>query len=188
MKKSRFFIRRFNLIEITMAIAVVGIGIAGIMALFPPALNANKSAVNFSFASNIIEEIAALVEDLGDQNWSSLALPTSKPTYDTNDQSYDFTGSGINGYPGIYAISNGKYAVKSADDSFKGLAMVWSTTLPSSDDLGKTTLTNEGDAAANCKRVYIELSWPLQIPEQQREKRTYIIDLYNPDYLPAEGL
>ena len=36
-KRTRFY---YNLVEITLAMAVVGIGIAGIMALFVPALEA----------------------------------------------------------------------------------------------------------------------------------------------------
>ena len=33
----KYLLRKgFNLIEVTMAIAIVGIGIAGVMALFPP--------------------------------------------------------------------------------------------------------------------------------------------------------
>ena len=62
MKKSRFFIRRFNLIEITMAIAVVGIGIAGIMALFPPAIEANRTADNQNYLGQVSETLMGYLE------------------------------------------------------------------------------------------------------------------------------
>ena len=39
--KNNLFRSGFNLIEVTMAIAIVGIGIAGVMALFPPAIEAS---------------------------------------------------------------------------------------------------------------------------------------------------
>ena len=47
--KKNLFRSGFNLIEVTMAIAIVGIGIAGVMALFPPAIEANKAANNQNY-------------------------------------------------------------------------------------------------------------------------------------------
>ena len=69
MKKSRFF-RWFNLIEVTMAVAVVGIGIAGVMALFPPAIEANKNADFQNYTGTVVNNVAAFLNYQLKRNWN----------------------------------------------------------------------------------------------------------------------
>ena len=45
----------FNLIELTLAIAVVGIGIASIMALFVPAIDSTKNSIADNYADEPAE-------------------------------------------------------------------------------------------------------------------------------------
>ena len=58
-KRSRFY---YNLVEITLAMAVVGIGIAGIMALFVPALDSSRESVAENYSSQVAESLLAYIE------------------------------------------------------------------------------------------------------------------------------
>lgn len=60
MKKIR--IQYFNIVEIALALAIVGIGIAGIMSLFPVGLNASRDAVGDTYAPDIAEQIFGYVQ------------------------------------------------------------------------------------------------------------------------------
>ena len=52
--KSAFY--GFTLIEITLAIGIVAIGMAGVMALFPIGLNASRDAIGDNYSSSISEQ------------------------------------------------------------------------------------------------------------------------------------
>ena len=70
-KRSRFY---YNLVEITLAMAVVGIGIAGIMALFVPALDSSRESVAENYSSQVAESLLAYIEKSKRNNWESDAF------------------------------------------------------------------------------------------------------------------
>ena len=69
----------FNLIELTLAIAVVGIGIASVMALFIPAMNASKASV----ADNYLPDIADTLMTFVKMNPGAEQIQSGKPNATT---------------------------------------------------------------------------------------------------------
>lgn len=156
----------FNLIEITMAIAVVGIGIAAIMALFPPAIEANRVANTENYIGGIVDSMAAMIENLASNDWTKISsLSTTKATPNSNPFTADDTTK--TNYPGIYSISGSStlFGVKSEDGSFIGHLQIWKEgTAPAYEN----PLTSSLSMAYSAK-VFIELSWPVTAPYDNRK-------------------
>ena len=164
----------FNLIEVTMAIAVVGIGIAGIMALFPPAIEANKSANNQNYIGMVSNAFLGYLENNLLNNFSTVkTLPTANPTPAESLWTGAKTSLSEVGFPGLYTTTNNKiFAVESADGTVNALIALWqsgNTAIP-----GFTASDTE-----TVRRVYIEVSWPAVLPYTNREKKLYIYDVFN---------
>ena len=75
--KKNLFRMCFNLIEVTMAIAIVGVGIAGVMALFPPAIEANKAANNQNYIGLVSDSFLGYLEGNYLRNFNRVANPVS---------------------------------------------------------------------------------------------------------------
>ena len=69
----------FSLIEVTLAILVVGLGLIALMALFPSGLDANKQAINDTrmalFAEDILNGFVAIAEDKSWNDINSIQVP-----------------------------------------------------------------------------------------------------------------
>ena len=175
--KKNLFRSGFNLIEVTMAIAIVGIGIAGVMALFPPAIEANKSANNQNYIGMVSDSFLGYLESNFLHKFDDIKdLPSSKP--DTAESWKNKADSAISGFPGLYQIKKSGglesniFAVESADGSVNALIAMWQS--------GTTAI--EGFTASDTnkvRRVYIEASWPAALPYASREKKLYIYDVFN---------
>ena len=78
---------RFNLVEIVLAIGVVALGMTAVLALLPPALNANRAsqgdANTTEIASNMVTYIDAIVQDCAGQ--TSEFKKTDPPLDPAND-------------------------------------------------------------------------------------------------------
>ena len=67
----RKILHRFNMVEIVLAIGVVAFGITGVMALLPPALNANRDTVNDVFVDEAISKMRLLFETFFEPNFDT---------------------------------------------------------------------------------------------------------------------
>ncbi len=56
----RKILHSFNMVEIVLAIGVVAIGVTGVMALLPPALNANRDVAADAFVAEAASKVSAL--------------------------------------------------------------------------------------------------------------------------------
>lgn len=174
--KKNLFRSGFNLIEVTMAIAIVGIGIAGVMALFPPAIEANKVANNQNYVGMVSDSFLGYLENqvLSDfskfKSGGSFSSFTSRPA--TDDLWKNKSSSSIAGFPGLYTVSghNNVYAVESADGTVTALIALWHNNAAAPDSYS----TNANDS----RRVYIEASWPAALPYANRTKKLYIYDIF----------
>ena len=175
----------FNLIEVTMAIAIVGIGIAGVMALFPPSIEANKVANNENYLGGVSETVMAFLEAKIFSNFStSLAgsNPATSGTTSAGCKISDWAGKdlGAAGFPELYQLTaNQLYGVKSADESVTALISIWKgsavTNLPNLNSRKTVQLDTES------RRVYVEVSWPAQLPYANRQKKVYVFDCFSKD-------
>lgn len=77
----------FNLIEITLAIAVVGIGVAAVMALLVPALNASKDSLADTYTADVVNTFVTYVrgELTRDCDWTDPINFNSKGSLATDD-------------------------------------------------------------------------------------------------------
>ena len=173
----------FNLIEVTMAIAIVGIGIAGVMALFPPAIEANKVANNENYLGIVSSSFLGYLENqvLSDfskfKSGGSFNLFTSNPQPGSNYWE-NKSSSHVNGFPGLYeakesssaSVAKNIFAVQSADGSVNALIAFWHNNAASPNSYS----TDANDS----RRVYVEVSWPAAVPYASRTKKLYIYDIF----------
>ena len=185
----------FNLIEVTMAIAVVGIGIAGVMAMLPPAIEANKSADYNNYTGDVVSTLASYMETELRRNWSTAlsSIPSSKPSTtalqftpaddDSSKEETDRRWKTITGLNGIYRIhataagshTPGVFGVKSMDESVRANILVWRDgTGPVLEYHGSSGQTVTPTGA----RVVFELSYPAGLPYAQRTIKQFVYEFY----------
>lgn len=191
--------KRFNLVEIVLAIGVVAIGVAGVMALLPPSLNANRDSVADTLAGEAATKMAAYLEIIGQKNWDSssittlpyiLEMPTAKP-----DSTRTFTAKNMTSILGLTTKfmndSNvledtklTKYYVTSGDQSTAVEVNLWREQITDfhlpQNASGKTNIDNN-----YMVRVYMEISWPTH-KTANRNIRYYVMELANPEKIAGD--
>ena len=188
----------FNLIEVTMAIAVVGIGIAGVMALLPPAIEANKTANYNNYTGDVIGTLATYMETELRRNWTTTlnSIPASQPGTatllfspaddDTSKEESERKWKTIQGLNGIYRIHasaagtpvSGVFGIKSADESLRGNILVWRDSTAPDLQFHESASSSVTIAAPARARVIFELSYPAGMPYAQRTKKQFIYEFY----------
>ncbi|OGV55697.1 MAG: hypothetical protein A2017_03185 [Lentisphaerae bacterium GWF2_44_16] len=175
--------KAFNMVEITLAIAVIGIGVAGVMSLFPVALNASRDAVGNNYAPDIANQFLNYVSMQCNNDWNTNISTTAGggiitetvPTNDDGATSWSATAiSSIYTCPtsGLYKITQGS---ASATD-FMAAVKVWKTQVTGIYVYGTSyNLTYQYGA-----QLHVEVSWPIEKPYAQREKRYYSLEIFNP--------
>lgn len=204
--RMQFVIRRFSLVEITLALAILGIGIASIMVLFPVGINANTSAVADNNVADIAEYLLGYVQKQVDQdfyNGKSMSdtdsligsLPSS--CNQTNIESFDAIPGLTNLKKASTATDVFRYEQASEVNGetvvdFSAEARMWGG------DVGVTyrdwTVAGAPYKAGTISKtdnyerlVYLETSWPGDVPYKvgsnyPREKRTFLLDVFNPAF------
>ena len=183
MKKSRFF-QWFNLIEVTMAVAVVGIGIAGVMALFPPAIEANKNADFQNFTGTVVNNVAAFLTYRLKRDWSTFTggLSTSK-SESLDTQANTSAWEEIPNFNGLfYATSDQKIdrlGIRTQDKSIAAHVQIWKDNgHMSTGYFDKTEVTF---SSADRVRIVVELSWPVHVAYADREKQEFVYEFNKPE-------
>lgn len=67
----------FNMVEIVLAIGVVAFGITGVMALLPPALNANRDVAVDAFVDEAVSKVSAIIKYDYVPQWNTRIKDTS---------------------------------------------------------------------------------------------------------------
>ena len=183
----------FNMIELTLAIAVVGIGMTAIMALFPLGFQASRDAIGDNYASYSADEIISYLAKAAQANWSAVINTADDNGYiqselysriaDTNTDSpgnwnhitnigsiYITGGLVVDGQK-IFGISQGSTSVV----DFSAHARVWKSQIT-----GIWIFSQNAPPIPynNAARLNIEISWPVEKPYSQREKRYYSVELF----------
>ena len=184
----------FNLIEVTMAIAVVGIGIAGVMAMLPPAIEANKSADYNNYTGDVVSTLASYMETELRRDWATALgkIPSSRPAAaslanlqfspaddDTSKPEANRLWKIITGLNGIYSVTKGGvsyYGVKTSDEGVRANILVWQDTAV---DLKYHTSTSASETINPTRvRAVFELSYPAGVPYGQRTKKQFVYEFY----------
>lgn len=180
----------FNMIEVLLALGVTAVGIMGILAVIPMTLNANRDAAADSYINDVVNtkftEIAGAV-----RGNPGTYFGTGKTTGDggsapavDNDALVKINGPDdviedgkggidiVTGTNGIYYFQLGN--VGQVPD-FSGHLRVWYEY--------PTDLENNANAEYDLIRFYVEASWPASKPYDERKKRIYIREYYNPSVM-----
>lgn len=200
----------FTLVEVTMAIAVMAIGMMGIMALFPIGFQATKNAVGDNYSSELADQFLNLIamqskmystNDGGAtlDGWGDWItgdggagtgdlIPVNKDASpEVADPDAVSTSKVVTGLEGIYIIDQaaGLYYVEAKSESIKDFSAVmalWKGEIPYwyDSNLDGTVDTEEHIPYKNAVRLYLEISWPASLPYKQRKKRYYVRDVFTP--------
>ena len=195
----------FNLIELTLAIAVVGIGIASIMALFVPAIDSTKNSIADNYAGDIVNSFTSYLEALARKgtNWNTFfssgglvydpetqnKLPDPESSsLDVNEKKilnpaeWDENDTGMQtGIPGLYRLDSSNYRLfgVKAGNMFSGHIRVWAEKVTDFYVPGSSSTGDRELDLSKAARVYIELSWPATVKYENRNRRLYVTELYN---------
>ena len=217
---------RFNLVEITLAVAVIAIGMSSILVLFPVGVNSHKEAIANNNLADISEYILGILEAKVMEEWAQCTysgynpdnpgsfngtvtrgtskfvenLPTSKAS-DTADLTLGKSLKGHDKNTDAWNKSRLFLAQKNSSDQsgvflyeqatiidgerapdFSAVVCMWKSpvSLYLSNDTPKTISDYNYAVSLN-----LEISWPAEAPYDNREKRSYKLDLYNPYYKPV---
>ena len=96
----------FSLLEILIALAILVVGVAAIVNVFPVGLHASKRAADFTSAGILAQEKMAEAMYLGYGNWDDMDLDLDTVPSDT-------AGAGLEGPP------DGKNPFSEPDDAYK---------------------------------------------------------------------
>lgn len=217
---------RFNMVEIALALAVLTLGISGILALFPVGLNSGRMAIaenNLSDAASytlgiyrafIMNQVLSHADESDDasasRTFADLRSALSKP--DGDDTNINWSNASecpkmVIGGEETNLRQKGSsetilcYEQTSLDEDgdeiveFAAVVRVWAEDLPlkirdwvnsngAETDVNDSSLTNQNYGL----RLRLELSWPVDIPWAEREKRMYVMDLFNPQKRAVEEI
>ena len=181
-KKSSFY----NLVEITLAMAVVAVGISGIMGLFVPAVDSSREALAETNSSQSVATLLAFIERQKKANWDTFIIPTVRPAslpVEFDGALPNLTGAGwteITNLPGIWSTgTDGVYGLTVGEKGslFCGIAQVWREDLPDLHKPSGVTLS-----AADSTRICVRVSYPATVPDgANRKERFYILEISKPE-------
>ncbi|MEI6422678.1 MAG: hypothetical protein WCP55_10695 [Lentisphaerota bacterium] len=181
----------FNMIEITLAIAVVGLGMVSIMALFPVGFQASRDAIGDNYSSYSANEIISYLAKAAQRDWTVIIGTDDTTGYiktevdsriaDTNIDApanwtthvgsiYTAGGALIDGQK-FFGMSQGSTAVV----DFSAHARIWKSMITGIWIFNQNAPSITYDKAV---KLNIEMSWPVEKPYSQREKRYYSIELF----------
>ena len=179
----------YNLVEITLAMAVVAIGISGIMGLFVPAVDASREALAESNSSQSIATLLAYIERSKKADWggASFTIPTAKPS----SVKVEFDGvtpnltswTAIPNLPGVWTTGTpGSFGLTVGENGslFCGVAQVWQEDISASGDLNRGSLTL---AANEIIRINVRVSYPATVDDtpELRKERYYVLEFSKPE-------
>ncbi len=188
------------MVEIALAIAVVGIGVTGVMSLFPIGFNALRDAMAESYSADTVEEFMGYVSMAVKNDWAnyistadnagkfkSYSLASGLYDADTNHE----TQAWVEAYPngGIYTTSLGDdifgiWQKTGSYTDFQAHVKIWKGPITKLNIAGRTIDFSDPDMSALRYElgttIYAEISWPLVKPYSKREKRVYYKELFKP--------
>jgi len=177
----------FNLIEIAMALGIIGFGVASVMSVFPVALKTSRDAMNDSycadFADQFVHYIAYKATDSSNPNsWDIITgLPTSKPPAGDDAPTGaahmgDIYGT-VGGVSGVYAVQTETFVDNVSSPDMDASIRVWTSSMkvPQRDGSIRTLAVATEGAALN-----VEISWPISKPYARRETRNFYYTVIKP--------
>ncbi len=184
----------FNLVEITLAMGVIGMGIAGVMALMQLGMKSNKNAIGDNYAADAADQFVtyfygaaanAAMWSIGTNQGlkdpaTSIYLSPNNPDGDGSLEGSttwtDIPNSNLQSstVSGLYRVNQGSTAGVA---DFEAAVRVWQTQITGvyfSDSHASESIDEDYGIGLN-----IEVSWPVGKPYDRREKRHYYVEIFN---------
>ena len=162
-------ILKFNMVEIVLAIGIAAFGITAVVAMIPPALNANRDVSADAFVDEAVSKIETYVslQLMYQNNWTS-ACPNSEPANIAITSRP--SGTNILGMDMWLTSTNGVYWME-ASDGTPFAVKLWCE--PSISDFynGSPVTLSQG------VRIYAEIAWPAN-RAANRETRNFCWDVF----------
>ena len=159
------------MIEIVLAIGIAAFGIMGVVAMIPPALNANRDVSADAFVDEAVSKIGTYVNLvlMYQTNWTS-PCPNSEPS----DIAITSKPSGTNilGMNMWQTSTNGVYYME-ASDGTPFAVKLWCDSSISDFYNGSSA----GQTLSQGVRIHAEIAWPAN-RAANREKRTFCWDVF----------
>lgn len=159
-------ITMFNMIEIVLAIGIAAFGIMAVVAMIPPALNANRDVAADSFAQEAASKMVFLMKN----SWSNVEnLPSTKQSVSSEYGENVFSHDEMKQW-NIFKQEDGVFRLKSSDETLEVSALLWKENIADFEN-GIT------DNNASSYRVFLEISWPVNA-DYNRQKRLICFEVY----------
>jgi type II secretory pathway pseudopilin PulG len=199
----------FNLVEVTMAIGIVGIGVVSVMALIQSGIQSSRNSVGDNYAPDIAEQFISYITleankkndwyssadgDTGDVNSDDegiiCELSTTKPTADdisyTTGNQWTVVKDSDNNDTNIYTSPDDgifKVAQQTTIDGnnvvdFAAIVRIWKSKI---ENLYVSGVNNAEVPYKYGVALHVEVSWPVTVSYDRRQKRYYYIELFNDD-------
>jgi type II secretory pathway pseudopilin PulG len=179
--------QHFSLVELMLALGVVAIGVCSIMVLFPIGANASRDASMETFAAQAADQMLNFRKYKLYNTWDLGNIPSGAPSSIGNTGGLDFCTNTDNWEPGtipqLYSYksspSSGLYQLISYKDGaespltdcdYRVILKLYYDTIK----VGSNTYST--DFAV---RLNVEASWPAELPDAQRQKALYTMDVFS---------
>ena len=203
-RKTKTFKNFFNLVEVTLCIGVIAIGITGVMSLFPIGFNATRSAIGETYSAYAANQFLAYLTR--NSNDTTKRYPTGTPTRDfweefvypaatsedaipendnipTEDDEDDATFTLASSDTMIYSSDKpGLYRIKQGTSNitdFHATVRIWRSKIEN------LYIYNNNIAEISYEyavRFNVEVSWPVEKDYAHREKRYYCIEVFRQEF------
>ena len=190
--------RTFNLVEITIALMILGTGLIAILGVFPIAANNSRDAAGVNYSAAAAEEMLHFIASRVEGDWSyvggiSNTLSDVSSAYGADATSAGFTKYlangigdsgiwGINTDPSIYRVMVQTSSSGGTLTAFDGIARVWKSPTTGFYYDGSNLVAGAEDATySRSAQLNIEVSWPATLPYQSRRKAFYSLEVSKND-------
>lgn len=195
----RKILHRFNMVEIVLAIGVVAFGITGVMALLPPALNANRDTVNDVFVDEAISKMRLLFETFFEPNFDTcisagnyIAEKADGEITDTEVANFQstyspatmetkklFSDTNLHNLFRIFRDGNVYYLNSVDGDTASAVhVLLHKEKIPGETVGAGTGQISFSEGFGEGYRIYMTFSWPVTASWNARQKRTVIYDCF----------
>ncbi|MBN1864644.1 MAG: hypothetical protein JW808_07060 [Victivallales bacterium] len=187
----------FNLVEVTMCIGVIAVGISGVMSLFPMGFNASRNAIGETYSTFAAHEFISYIarncnnpaKSYGSgarDFWEEYIYPAPASgipeTIPSEADENDATFSAVPNSP-IYASDNpGLYRIEQGSSGiidFRATVRVWRSKIENLYIYNQNVPEISYQYAVQLR---VEVSWPVEKPYAQREKRYYVKEIFRQEF------
>jgi Tfp pilus assembly protein PilV len=155
--------RSFSLLEVVIALGVIAVGIVGILAVFPTALQTGHSAQDETRAAHIAQSVFGSLVAGASSQFSNVQLPLyPSPSPVPTPLSINLTtGSGTTPAVTLYADNDGNLIANSTNAAY-AILLYTNNTVPGFTD------------PASANQVTARVAWPANAPAANQTFRDYV--------------